>query len=291
MYIDESIQDKASVNVPDSNKAIYIIAVLALMLVAYLVYAKYQANQTINDQTIAIIAEPKVNDIYFLDFRLLSDKLRPKNKYRIAKVVDITGDIVTLLYGSFFYQHQKAAMNSIYYGQLSYKDYFESKRYDLPHGEIKKMYTNNAIYLAKRPFRNKLMGQLVGPESREKPSTLFIYGKMENTKGEAFLAELHSETNLASAYGLFQQSSTLGYAPGQLNLAAMYIDGMYIDKNLTKALYWLKQASLQSSKSAILKYGIICKQVVGCEIFDFYQELVNSGVDIEVRELDFELSK
>lgn len=43
-----------------------------------------------------------INDIYFLDFRLLSDKLRPKNKYIIAKIFDITEDNVTFLYGNFF---------------------------------------------------------------------------------------------------------------------------------------------------------------------------------------------
>ena len=71
----------------------------------------------------------------------------------------------------------------------------------------------------------------------------------------------------------------------------MYINGTHTEIDLNKALYWLKLASLQSSKPAILKYGIICKQVTDCNIYDFYQNLTDAGVNVKVRKLDFELSK
>ena len=110
-------------------------------------------------------------------------------------------------------------------------------------------------------------------------------------KGEAFLKEQFSETNLQTAFELFQRSSNFGYVKGQVNLAEMYINGQYVKKDFTQALYWLKQASLQSYKAAILKYEIICKQIISCDMVDFYQELTASGVNIKVRKLDFKLSK
>ena len=69
----------------------------------------------------------------------------------------------------------------------------------------------------------------------------------------------------------------------------MYINGQYVKKDFEQALYWLKQASLQSYKPAILKYGIICKQTKSCNFVDFYQDLTASGVNIKVRKLDFKL--
>lgn len=78
---------------------------------------------------------------------------------------------------------------------------------------------------------------------------------------------------------------------GQINLAEMYISGLHVEKDLNKAIFWLKQASLQSSKPAILKYGIVCKQIELCDIVDFYQELKANGVNIKVRNLDFKLTK
>lgn len=291
MYANEVIKIQRVLKFPQITKPFKVIAFVLLFVVLCLGFLEYDSYKAEEKQTLALISNPKVNDLYFLDFRLLSDKLRPKEKYRIAKVVDITGDIVTLVYGRFFYQYQNAAINSIRYGHLRYKDYFEPKRYDIPLNTIKNMYNEQAIYLAKRPIQNMLSGNLVGPEKAKEFSDYLTYGKKENIKGEAFLNEQFSETNLKNAFELFQDSSNLGYVKGQVNLAEMYINGQYVKKDFEQALYWLKQASLQSYKPAILKYGIICKQTSSCNIVDFYQELTASGVNIKVRKLDFKLSK
>ena len=290
MTITETITTQKLFRFTEKSKSFKLTTLLLLLLILGVLFIKNQASKAEDNETFAIISNPKVNDIYFLDFRLLSNKLRPTEKYRIAKVVDITGDTITLLYGRFFYQYQQAAINGIQYNQLAYKDYFESKRYDIPHNTIKKMHNDQAIYLAKRPIRNKLFGRLVGPTKAKDMSSNLIYGKAENRRGESFLIEKFSETNMDTAFELFQRSSNLGYAKGQVNLAEMYINGQHVPKDLNKALYWLKQASLQSYKPAILKYGIICKQVELCNIVDFYKELTASGVNIKVRQLDFKLN-
>jgi hypothetical protein len=292
MNINQAIKNKEQKTFELANitKSFKISALFIIVIIALVFFIKYESNTAEDIQTLKLISNPKVNDIYFLDFRLLSNKLRPTEKYRIAKVVAITGETITLLYGRFFYQYQQAAINSIQYSQLSYKDYFESKRYNIPHSEIIEMHSNQALYLAKRPIRNKLFGSLVGPTKVKDMSSNLTYGKKENRQGENFLNEQFSETNIESAFELFQRSANLGYPKGQVNLAEMYINGQFVQKDFEKALYWLKQASLQSDKPAILKYDIICKQVVSCNIIDFYQELTDYGVNIRVRKLDFTLS-
>lgn len=256
-----------------------------LFAIAYFSYYGVYQKHIEKQQTLAIVSAPKINDIYFFDFRLLRDNLRPTEKYRLAKVVDITGDIVTLNYGSFYYQHQHAAINSIYYGQLSYKNSFEPKRHDYQLKEIQQKFKSGALYLAMRPKHDKLLGQRVSPEKRAVRLNAFIQGRKENIRGEAFLNELHSETNLAEAFELFTKSASYNYPQGQLNLAEMYINGQHVEKDLKKALYWLNQASLQSNKSAILKYEIICQQVAECELYDFFKNLKANGVDVKVRKL------
>lgn len=263
--------------------------------ISYFAYIKYNAYQNEQNQTLAIIVAPKVNDIYFIDFRKLGDevssRLRPTEKYRIAKVVDITGNIVTLLYGAFYYPRQHAAVNSIHYGQLRYAEYFETKRYDISHQDILTMHENKALYLAKRPIRNKLYGNFVSPVDYKPASTLFMLGKKENSQGESFLQQKYNELSSEYAFDAFEQSANLGYPKGQVNLASMYINGDFVSKDLTQALHWLKVASLQSYKPAILKYGIVCKQIASCNIFDFYQELERSGVNIKVRALEISPEK
>ncbi|MGB1262548.1 MAG: tetratricopeptide repeat protein [Cognaticolwellia sp.] len=270
-----------------AKKALLLPIVLCFIYYCYEVYhQKPQAQQ----QTVDIVSSPKINDIYFLDFRVLSHDLRPNEKYRLAKVVDITGDIVTLVYGSFYYARQHAVKNAIYYGQLSYKDYFEAKRYDFKPAQLQQRLSSGAIYLAMRPTRDKLFGQRVAPEQRQFRNNMMIPGRRENIAGQAFLNERNRETNLAQAFNLFQKSANYDYVQGQVNLAQMYINGQYVDKNLVKALYWLKQASLQSHKPAILKYEIICKQVPTCQIYDFFHQLTSAGVDVKVRNLETKVS-
>lgn len=249
------------------------------------IFFQQKADKTSQAENLAIIQSPKINDIYFLDFRLLSDKLRPHQKYRIAKVVDITGDVITLIYGRLLYNNERAAINSIKFGQLRYSGYFESYRYNLTHQEIQAMYENGSIYSAKRPFRKKLYGNFIAPDIKPESTNPLIYGKKENTRGLASLNNLYSEKHLQQAFELFQQSAQLGYAKGQVNLAEMYINGQHVKQNLKQALYWLEQASLQSYKPAILKYGIVCKQVTNCYVNDFYRRIANAGVNIKVRKL------
>lgn len=270
-----------------SKKLLIIATIFSLAYYAYAV--TYKEHRDLQ-QTLAIISTPKINDIYFFDFRILSNNLRPNEKYRLAKVVDITGDIITLVYGSFYYPRQHAAINSIYYGQLTYKDYFEAKRFDYTQKQIQQKLTSGAIYLAMRPIHDKLLGQRVNPEQRKFRSSFFMQGKRENLSGEAFLNQRYSETNLKQAFDLFTQSANYNYALGQVNLAQMYINGQYVEKDLKQALYWLNQASLQSHKPAILKYEIVCKQVPSCRIYDFFQNLVSAGVDVKVRSLNTKIT-
>lgn len=265
-----------------SKKSIFIPILLCLAYYSYyVVYKNYQEQQ----QTFEIIASPKINDIYFLDFRLLNDDLRPNEKYRLAKVVDITGDIITLVYGGFYYPSQHATTNSIYYGQLTYKNYFDAKRFDYKHQQIQQKLDAGAIYQAMRPVRDKLLGRRISPEQRKIRSSIYIPGRRENLSGEAFLTERFSETNLKQAFELFTTSASHNFAKGQVNLAQMYINGQYVEKDLNKALYWLNQASLQSHKPAILKYEIICKQVPTCQAYDFFKNLVAAGVNVKVRKI------
>jgi len=70
----------------------------------------------------------------------------------------------------------------------------------------------------------------------------------------------------------------------------MYLNGQYVEKNLSQALFWFEQAAVQSYKPAILKYVIVCEQVPSCDLAAFYQLLISVGVNIKVREMEVKLS-
>jgi len=267
-----------------------VLKAITLLALCLFIYKKSTQSQQEVDASLIYLSSPKVDDIYFLDFRVLSDSLRPKEKYRIAKVVDVTGDIITLLYGNMFYLRQQSLKDSIRYGQLRYKDYFEGKRYDLTLAELKAMHDSSAIYMIKRPDQNMLYGNYINDPKPEAKSSLYIPGKRENIEGLSLLKANYLENNFEQAFERFGRSAQLGFAQGQVNLAQMYVNAQYVDKDLSQAMYWFKQAALQSNKGGVLKYVIVCRQVSDCNEVDFYQELTEAGVNIKVRAVDFTLN-
>jgi hypothetical protein len=267
-----------------------VLKIIFLLSLCLLIYNKSSQSQQEDNNSLAYLTSPKVDDIYFLDFRLLSESLRPNEKYRIAKVVDITGDVVTLLYGNVFYLRQQAMKDSIRYGQLRYKGYFESKRYDLKLSQLKSMHDSTAIYMIKRPDKNMLYGNYINDPEPKVSSTFYVPGKRENFAGLSFKKSSYLENNLQQAFERFSRSAQLGFTQGQVNLAEMYLNGESIDKDLGQAMYWFKQAALQSDKAGVLKYVIVCRQVSYCQEGDFYQELTDAGVNIKVRKVGFKLN-
>lgn len=267
-----------------------LLKLLIFSVVGFLLVDRFNQTGHIEKTSLTYVNAPKINDIYFLGFRLLSDSLRPKEKYRLAKVVDITGNIVTLQYGNMFYLRQRSLKYSIRYGQLRYRKYFEPKRYDFTFERINEMWQSGAIYLVKRPVLDKLFGNNVSPDKYHFKSDLFVPGNRENLSATSFLKSNYIEDNLSQAFELFQQSAQLGFAKGQVNLAQMYLNGQYIEKDLQQALFWFKQAALQSHKPGILKYVIVCKQLSSCDLAAFYQSLITAGVNIRVRTMDVKLS-
>lgn len=262
------------------------IKLFVALWLCFFIFTKTTESHQEDVDTLTYLERPQIGDIYFLDFRALSDDLRPKEKYRIAKVVDITGEVATLLYGNMFYLHHKAATASIHYGQLRMKQYFESKRNDFSFTQLSTMHADGAIYMVKRPVKNMLYGNYINEPVEFVPSNHYTPGKRENSSGLSFLTSTHLENNYGQAFDRFTRSAELGFAEGQVNLGQMYVNGQYVKKDFNKALHWFNEAALQSNKAGILKYVIVCKQVEACFVEAFYQTLSDAGVNIKVRSED-----
>ena len=153
----ETKQLKPELSRPLNN----LVLLTCLLVIVYFGYEKYTFHKAEQEEAEVLILSPQVNDIYFLDMRLLRDKLEGRQEYRLAKVVSVTGDNVALVYGTVFYQWQYAVVNSIKYDDVNNHDYFKLIPDYIPFSKIKEMRTNGAIYLVKRPIRNKLYGKFV----------------------------------------------------------------------------------------------------------------------------------
>lgn len=259
------------------NKIIGFVLIVALA-VAGTFYKKDMQQAKLTKE---IIAAPQVNDLFYVDFRLIKDNLRPSEKFRMAKVQDITGDVVTINFSSYFYLQEHELNEAIRYAQLRFEKFFQEKRHNYKISELQAMIESGAIVLARRPEGNMLDGNVVVPDSHFDSSSVFIPGKKENFSGLEYLKFANDGSRAELALEKFQESADLGFAQGQVNLAQMYLNGIAVDKDLHETLTWLKKSALQAYEPAILKYAIVCQQIKSCTITDFYQEVVNVGVNIE----------
>lgn len=263
---------------------------MVLVAIAFTVYKQWQHATQESSETLAFIEQPKIGDIYFLDRRKLTQDYRSNEKYRLAQIVDITGDIVTLRYGNMFYFTEQAAIDGIRYGQLRYTDYLEPKRYDYSPDELAKLLESNAIMKIKRPKHNSLYGNYTSPDTsvfKTSAGNLYVPGKREHIAALSLLNSMYIEDNIERGLSLLTESAQLGFAPAQVSLGEFYLQTSFYDSE--QALYWFKQAGLQSHKPGILKYVTVCKRLQDCSEINFYQQLYDAGVNIKVRQFDFEL--
>jgi len=256
-----------------------------ILLILAIIYWQYEKHQ-INLQSNYHIAQPKVNDFYHVDIRLLSKNLRPHQKYKLAKVIDLTDGIATVVYGTIFYSTQRSVDAVIRSGQISNRHYFGRKEHHYSFSELRNLRSIEAIYKVERPQGLFLHGNSLIPPPKMSNSKAYFPGARENSAGLAFLEATYVIDHYKTAFQKFKKSASMGYKYGQVNLAEMYLAGQYIKRDVNQALYWLKEASLQSYKPAINKYLIVCQKNESCQLTDFYQALTNEGVNFHLNNDD-----
>jgi len=251
---------------------------LTVMLLTYFVQGIIEKDQ-LSDK---FIEKPAINDFYHVDFRYLSDELRPNEKYRIGKVIDITGDVATVIYSRLFYRMQRGADESIRVGHVTHFSFFSRKEYHYSFAKLQAMRTQGAIYRVERPYKNELRGKPVVKPTKRFLSSIYFPGARQNNSGLAFLEASYIKNHVQRAFEKFKSSAEMGYKLGQVNLAALYITGKHGEQDLNKALYWLQEAALQDHQPAIDKYLIVCQQVEKCSKVDFLNILAKQGVNFHI---------
>jgi len=262
-------------------------SIIILLLLSFYFSEEQQKHR----QSQEYINAPKVNDFYYLDYRNVTGDQRPHHKYRIAKIVDITGGTVSLTYGNYFYPLNNSLSDGVRFGHTRNFDYFEKRRHHFSYAELNTLFEQGFIYRVVRPEfhmigSNKAVymidGNAVANPVVAKEEWHYIPGKRQNTQGLAFLNTSYINDRFAQAFELLKQSAELGYAPGQTNLAELYLTGIEGSRDVENAAHWLLQAALQGYQPAIEKYRVICQLEENCQIEDFYRALNKAGTSYKI---------
>jgi len=265
-------------------------SIILMLLLSYY----FSEEQEKHRQSQVYINAPKINDFYYLDYRNSAGDRRPLHNYRIAKVVDITGGTVSLSFGNYFYPLKKSLKDAVLFGHSTNFDYFEKKRQNYSSVELNSLFEQGFIYRVVRPEfafigRNSAVymidGHAVTNPTVAKEKWFFIPGKYENSQGLALLKGTYIDNRYERAFELLKRSAELGYAPGQTNLAELYLtfNGEEEARDVQSAAYWLFKAALQGYQPAIEKYRVICELEESCDIEEFYRGLTESGTNLRVK--------
>ncbi|NQZ79520.1 MAG: sel1 repeat family protein [Colwellia sp.] len=262
-------------------------SIIIILLLSYYFSEEQQKYR----QSQVYIDAPKVNDFYYLDYRKVAGDRRPHHKYRLAKIVDITGGTVSLTYGNYFYPLKNSLNDGMRFGHTRNFDYFEKQRQHFSYAQLDSLFEQGFIYRVVRPEFNMIGGNravytidgnAVANPTVAKEAWHYIPGKRQNTQGVAFLKANYIDDRFEQAFILLKQSAELGYAPGQTNLAELYLTGIEGSRDVEKAAHWLLQAALQGYQPAIEKYRVVCQLEELCQIDDFYRALNEAGTSYRI---------
>jgi len=252
--------------------------ILLVLASSFYFYKTIQKNKEAD----AYLANPKVNDFFFIDYSKYGVETRPNERYRLARLVDITGEWYTVVYGNYFYSYPNKIEDSFRFEQVTNQRYFEKKRYEYSKNQLTAMKRNGKIVSVLRPQAGMLFGSDVTMKTDKLPRGVYFPGARENSAGEEFLSAINQSGNYQLAYDKFKESADKGFPKGQVNLGEMYLTGDHGEKSYEKALYWFEQAAIQSYKPGINKYLIVCNYVSLCIKENFYQTLADAGVNFRV---------
>lgn len=268
----------------------FVIKFIGAFLLILSLFYWWQSHESEQAGLERIVEYPAVNDFMLLDHRQLVSDYRPSEKYRIARVVDITGDKVSLVMGNFFYAFTSSFRDAIATNQTAAFNYFGKKHYVFTLAELKQLQLNNGILKAARPVGNFLFGSFVINDTGYRVGSAYIPGEREYASGLAYEQAYYLEDNMFSAFEKMETSAKMGFSLGQIRLAEYYLAGDVVRTDFNQALNWLEKASLQSNEQAVRKYAIVCNQTKNCDLARFYDNLIASGVNLTVN-YDYKIKK
>ena len=105
-------------------------------------------------------------------------------------------------------------------------------------------------------------------ETKQQTETESGAAYSENKQGIA--AIVSSPSDLKAAHRWFQEAARRGYAPAQVNLAMMYLQGWGVARNAGTALYWLTLAAQQGQPVGLFDLGQF--YFSGCGVRQDYAE-------------------
>ena len=163
-----------------------------------------------------------------------------------------------LAFSRYTYSRERDLVISARSDNFVQQGYFFQKPVELNRSEVIELFERGTIYNAFRPHAMKLFGGFVTKPKKLSPLYKGFHLDGANQDGIAFYQDYDYE----SALEAFTKSAEQGDSWGQLNLAQMYLAGEGTEKNIERAVFWLKKSLSQNNQKALE----LCKTLSECKL-------------------------
>lgn len=218
--------------------------VIALIVIAYFAHSLFENKQ----QQAEFLSSPKVDDVLILDMGHLIKDRKYQAQYRVAQVLQVDDETITLKQGSYTYRKKRGAERAIKLDSLMLNNYFRPALLSFKKSELSALYDKGAIDEIYRPTDIYVMGGIVRYRAAPEhiPYRLKVSFNQFNQEG----LRAYSDRDLVEARRLFTLAAEQGHDFGQYNLADMleYGEGGSVD--LAGAYKWYKSAAEQNNLKA-----------------------------------------
>jgi hypothetical protein len=232
-----------------------------VVLIMLMMFASQLWQQQRNAEQL-LLATPAVNDFYFVDHHAIEPESNPKYRYTVLKVVAVEGDEVKFVVGNIFKQRQGSVYSHVKADRPMIEGFFSNTVLTRNQQQLREYAQNDVIFAVRRPENLSIEGSIVIPQSM--PERYVRPVNLDNQLGIAlYRGEDGYYQDYIAAFNAFTRAANADDAAGQHNLAEMYRDGVGTKADITKALYWFKQAAGQGYTRATDAYAQLCG--VDCE--------------------------
>ncbi|NOU52974.1 sel1 repeat family protein [Pseudoalteromonas sp. JBTF-M23] len=207
-----------------------------------------------------VLLQPQKDDVWIINMGHFQTQRKYQAQYRVAQVLNVTGEHVELQQGSFTYRKRRGAERAISLDSLMLDSYFRKQTLTLKRSELLSYFEAQAIDTVYRPEDIYVLGGIVKRRAMPKAINASIRTKVVLNHYNNEGITLFQKGEYQAARESFLQAAEQGDSWGQYNLAGMLEHGQGGEKDLQQAIYWLEQAAVQGHSQAKQLHKDLCIQ-------------------------------
>ncbi|NKC20541.1 MULTISPECIES: tetratricopeptide repeat protein [Pseudoalteromonas] len=232
----------------------YKVAVSALIVVTIALYFFNQHQQQVASYK-TYLASPQIDDLIIFDAGKNTEQVY-EPAFQVLQITELTDENIEVKESAYTYRTMRNITRDIRVSMLMTDHYFKPQRLTLEKDNLLDLLDDEMIVSVYRPVGIHVLGGVVRQRFK-KPKPLYNGPNISAQNQEAIRA--YSQGDFEEAKMGFAAAAKTGNSWAQYNYATMLRDGEGGEKDIKKAIHWLKLAAEQGNYKAQTALAKLCQ--------------------------------